>query len=164
EAEFVFRHDLLREASYATLTDGDRASGHRAAAAWLEAAGEHDAWTLAEHHRGGADPARAQPWYAVAAVQALEGDELEGAVQRADRGIALGAGGEALGRLRRVQAEARLWLGDFAGAETSGTEALQHLPPHGADWYGAAVAIVRAAAKRGHTARIEELAEQMRSG
>jgi hypothetical protein len=39
EREYVFRHGLLRDAAYATLTEGDRALGHRLAGDWLEAAG-----------------------------------------------------------------------------------------------------------------------------
>jgi hypothetical protein len=38
--ELAFRHTLLRGAAYATLTDGDRALGHRLAAKWLEQANE----------------------------------------------------------------------------------------------------------------------------
>ncbi len=35
-SEHVFPSDLVREAAYATLTDADRAAGHRLAAAFLE--------------------------------------------------------------------------------------------------------------------------------
>ena len=35
EAEYAFRHALVREAAYAMLTDADRALGHRLAGAWL---------------------------------------------------------------------------------------------------------------------------------
>jgi eukaryotic-like serine/threonine-protein kinase len=38
--ELVFRHAFLRGASYASLTDEDRALGHRLAAMWLSGAGE----------------------------------------------------------------------------------------------------------------------------
>src|SRR5262249_12492456 len=37
EAEYTFRHALVREAAYAMLTDRDRTVGHRLAGGWLEA-------------------------------------------------------------------------------------------------------------------------------
>ena len=40
---------LVREVAYATLTEADRALGHRLAGAWLEAGGSTDAVALAEH-------------------------------------------------------------------------------------------------------------------
>ena len=40
EEELTFRNTLLREASYAMLTDKDRAVGHKLAGEWLEAQGE----------------------------------------------------------------------------------------------------------------------------
>src|SRR5439155_18684750 len=50
EEEYVFRHALVREAAYSTLTDADRALGHRLAAEWLEQRGERDSMVLAEHY------------------------------------------------------------------------------------------------------------------
>ena len=47
EIESAFRHDLLREAAYATLTDSDRVLGHRLCAEWLE---EHEYESLAQAH------------------------------------------------------------------------------------------------------------------
>ncbi|WP_437986780.1 hypothetical protein [Sorangium sp. So ce117] len=35
EEELAFRHALLREGAYATLTEGDRTLGHKLAGAWL---------------------------------------------------------------------------------------------------------------------------------
>ena len=49
EAEYRFRHALVREAAYATLAEGDRAIGHWLAGQWLEQAGETDAAILKEH-------------------------------------------------------------------------------------------------------------------
>ncbi len=53
-ASITFRHGLLRDAAYAMLTESDRTNGHALAGEWLEAAGEKDALTLADHfERGG---------------------------------------------------------------------------------------------------------------
>jgi tetratricopeptide (TPR) repeat protein len=87
ESEFIFRHALLREAAYAMLTDADRTLGHKLAGEWLESVGERDAMVLAEHFERGAQPARAVSWYRRAAEQALEGNDLRAAIDRAERGI-----------------------------------------------------------------------------
>jgi hypothetical protein len=49
EKELGFRNGLLRDAAYATLTEADRALGHRLAAEWLLAQGERDVSVLAQH-------------------------------------------------------------------------------------------------------------------
>jgi serine/threonine protein kinase/tetratricopeptide (TPR) repeat protein len=51
EPEYAFRHDLVREAAYAMLTDENRRLGHRLAAEWLLSAGEADHGALANHFR-----------------------------------------------------------------------------------------------------------------
>jgi tetratricopeptide (TPR) repeat protein len=86
--EYAFRHGLVRDAAYATLTDADRALGHRLAGRWLEDAGEHDAALLAQHFERGNEPARAAGWYHRAAQQAVGGSDLDAALRRADRAIA----------------------------------------------------------------------------
>jgi predicted ATPase len=48
EKEYIFRHALVRDEAYATLSEGDRALGHRLAAEWLEQAGRTDAIALVE--------------------------------------------------------------------------------------------------------------------
>ena len=53
EEELVFRHALLREGAYASLTDEDRTLGHRLAGQWLENAGEADPLVLAKHFEVG---------------------------------------------------------------------------------------------------------------
>ena len=57
--QYAFRHAFVREASYATLTDGDRVLGHRLAGEWLVASGETDAMVLADHFEKG--PIEATP-------------------------------------------------------------------------------------------------------
>src|SRR6185369_14600499 len=79
---------MVREAAYAMLTPADRALGHRLAGRWLERLGERDAMMLAEHLERGGLPARASGWYRRAAEDALEGNDLEAVLARADRGLA----------------------------------------------------------------------------
>ncbi|WP_437675839.1 protein kinase domain-containing protein [Sorangium sp. So ce131] len=70
QEEHAFRHALVREAAYGTLTEHDRALGHRLAGAWLERMGERDAVTLAKHFERGGDRARAAFFHDRAAEQA----------------------------------------------------------------------------------------------
>jgi predicted ATPase len=62
EREYRFQHGLLRDAAYAMLTESDRKTGHRLAGAWLEAAGEKDALTMADHLERGGVTSRAVDW------------------------------------------------------------------------------------------------------
>jgi tetratricopeptide (TPR) repeat protein len=138
EEEYTFRHGLLRDGAYAMLTGEDKALGHVLAGDWLERVGERDAMTLAEHFERGGARERAVPWFPRATEQALEGNDLEGALARAERGITSGASGKDLGLLRGLQAEARNWRGENAEALALATEAMTLLPKSEASWFGAA--------------------------
>lgn len=132
--EYVFRHALLREAAYAALTEDDRALGHRLAGGWLESVGDEEPVVLAEHFERGGDAAHATRWYMRAAVQALEGDDLDGAMARAERGVACGAEGMALGELRSLQADAHRWRGEFAEMRARVEVAAENLETGSARW------------------------------
>src|SRR5262249_48896538 len=106
---YAFRHALVVDGAYAMLTEGDRALGHRLAGGWLEEVGEADPAVLAEHFERGGENARAAELYAKAMEEALEANDLEGVLARADRAIACGASGSLLGTIRARQAEAHMW-------------------------------------------------------
>ncbi len=163
ESEYAFRHALLRDGAYAMLTPDDRTLGHRLAGDWLERMGERDAMTLAEHFERGAAEDRALKWYPRATEQALEGNDLEGALRRADRGIACGARGATLGLLRTLQAEARNWRGENAEALRLATEAMELLPKAEAPWYGAAREAIITAHKVGKPDRVLQIVESLGS-
>ncbi|WP_437595124.1 protein kinase domain-containing protein [Sorangium sp. So ce1000] len=128
EDEFAFRHALLREGAYATLTEQDRAVGHRLAGAWLEERGERDPLVLAEHMDRGGEPERAVIQYLRAAERALAGGD-PAAVQRAERGLACGAQDEPRHALMGVLSRARWTVGDRAGAWALCRELLDVTPP-----------------------------------
>jgi serine/threonine protein kinase/tetratricopeptide (TPR) repeat protein len=159
EDEYVFRHALLRDGAYAMLTDEDRTLGHVLAGDWLEKQGESDAMTLAEHFERGGAKDRARPWYPRATEQALEGNDLEGALARAERGIACGAAGPELGLLRSLQAEAHNWRGENAEAFTLASQAMDLLPKGEATWYAAAREAIITAHKVGSPDRVLEIVE-----
>ena len=127
EREYAFRHALVREAAYATLTEADRTLGHKLAAEWLEARGEHDPAVLAEHYERGGDRARAVTWYTLAATAAYDSDDLRATHARAERAIACGATGSALGRLRFVQASGSLWASELEDPLRFGKASLEIL-------------------------------------
>lgn len=88
EAEYAFRHALVREGAYAMLTDRDRALGHALAGEWLERAGEQDPMVLAEHFERGGELAKAATFYAKASEQAMRGADFPTAIARAHKGLA----------------------------------------------------------------------------
>ncbi|HEX8113427.1 MAG TPA: AAA family ATPase, partial [Kofleriaceae bacterium] len=113
ERELAFRHALLRESAYATLTAEDRRLAHRLAGEWLEQRGEGDPMVLAGHFERGGQSARAAEFYLRAAEQALHVRDPEGVIARAALGLGcappqelrlglLGIRCEAARRLQRV--------------------------------------------------------------
>jgi len=166
--EYVFRHSLVREAAYGMLTPADRALGHEAAGAWLEAAGETDAMALAEHYERGGASARALAWYERAASQALGGNDFTAAIQRARKAMDCGAQGERLGALLAIQAEAHRWAGAFDDAAQRLHEALALLPPGSSLWYETASELVSARVRLGRLdgldALVAELADETIGG
>ncbi len=163
EPQYYFRHAIVREAAYAMLTDSDRRLGHHLAGEWLELAGEGDPIVLAEHFERGGEPSRAIHCYQRAAEQALAACDFAAAAARAERGVACGATGEALGHLRLVQAEAHKWSGEFADAATRGLEALLHLPEGSPRWFAAAAETAEASGKIADVAQLSTIGEVLRA-
>ncbi|WP_437280641.1 protein kinase [Sorangium sp. So ce375] len=155
EPEYSFRHGIVREAAYGALTEYDRRLGHRLAGEWLEGEGKGDAAELAEHFERGAEPGRAAAWYRRAAEQALRGNDLLAAVRHAERGLACGATEAEAGGLLLVDAEARVWRGDFVVAEQRALEAVALFEHGSPSWYSAVTWVVVAAGKQGAFDRVE---------
>ena len=147
EGEWTFRHALLREAVYGSLTDTDRALGHRLAGTWLVRAGERDAVTIAEHFERGQDPSKAAEWYLRASQRALAGNDWHEAIACAERGLplALDADAEVRGELHLAVAQACAWSGDVRRAEREATEAAARLTRASGAWFDAVAEVVSAA-------------------
>jgi hypothetical protein len=109
--EYGFRHSLLRESAYATLTDHDRSRAHHHAGQWLVRVGERDPSVLAQHFDLGEDPEQAIGYYAEAAEQALGASDYTAAIRLAERGLALG---QPSPELHSIIADACYWSRDFA--------------------------------------------------
>lgn len=161
ELEYTFRHAIVREAAYAMVTERDRIVGHRLAGGWLEArvteGADVEAVALAEHFRRGGEPLRSITWYRRAAQQALEGDDLAGAIECAERAIGCMDAAEVsssfhdrelVGTLRQLQAGAHVWRAEYALAAERGNEALALLSPASVPWLVAAAAVADACSRR----------------
>ncbi|WP_437991739.1 protein kinase domain-containing protein [Sorangium sp. So ce145] len=163
EDEYAFRHALVREAAYATLTDADRALGHLLAGEWLDAAGERDAALLADHFERGGDAERAVVWFRRAAEQALGANDFRAAIQRAEQGAASAdVDGEFFAALRLVQAEAHKWLGEASQAERCAVMAMRGFPRKSALWYAAAGEAASMRVRLGMGDRLADLVEELR--
>jgi hypothetical protein len=134
EPELGFRHALLREGAYATLTEADRALGHRLAGEWLEARGESDPMVLAEHFDRAGLASHAAAFYLAAAWQALRGADPDLAVDRAERALAghpsQGLRTEALSLL----CEAHAWRADWGRCAELAVEVTCLSLPGSATW------------------------------
>lgn len=158
---YDFRHDLVREAAYAMLTDEDRTLGHRLAGAWLSREGAADAAVIADHLIRAGDLRPAVRWLRRAADQAFEGNDLAGVIAHAERAAACGAEGEELGAVRLRQAEAHGWLGQASQMEAYALEALELLPRGSALWCAAVTEASMALGRRGRPAHAVPLAEAL---
>ncbi|WP_394830176.1 protein kinase [Pendulispora rubella] len=137
DSEYTFRHSLVREAAHGLLTDRGRKAGHRAAAEFLQATGEHDPNVLAEHYALGGELDRATVFYARAAAEALDHANLREVSRLAEQGIACGAKGELRGSLRGVQARALMMDCDYLKGYALVSEALPLLHRGSVDWCNA---------------------------
>ncbi len=134
EPELAFRHGLLREAAYATLTEGDRALGHRLAGEWLEAHGEGDPTVLAQHFERGRDRGRAGGLYLRAAELALRGGDPDAAIARATQARACDLAGAAREACLGLLADGHAWKHEWAAACRYADELLASAAPGSAAW------------------------------
>ncbi len=135
ERELGFRHALLREGAYATLTDGDRRLQHHLAGAWLEGRGEADPMVLAGHFERGGDRARAARHYLHAAEQAIHVLDLQAAVARAGLGLACAPPEDLRIALLGVRCEAAVYAPQLVAVVMhDAEELLRSAPPGGQAW------------------------------
>ncbi|HEX8440332.1 serine/threonine-protein kinase PknK [Archangium sp.] len=127
EKQYRFRHALLRDAAYGLVPDSQRPMGHQIAAAWLERLGELDELVLATHFQWGQQPERAIHFYTRAAERLFERNDLQGALRCVEPALACGVSGEALARLRSLQAIVFFWMAQLPRALELGIPALQGL-------------------------------------
>lgn len=145
--EFSFRHDLVREAAYVSLTRGDQALGHRLAGEWLEDL-EPSAAVLLEHFRRGQAAEKIAQWLPHAAAEAFEAHDFDVAVRRADEALEYGDVRDP-GSLHLLCAAAQRWRGDWTETQRRAEAAGELLEQGSADWFRAGAEAINAAARRG---------------
>lgn len=158
EREYTFRHALVRDAAYATLTEDDRKTAHRLAAAWLERVGENDPLVMADHLEKAGEPERAVPWIIRAAEAAYDGGSAVAAMRLAERGTP-SARSEDLGMFRTIHGVSAGAQGELQMALSSLREAVNLLPTGSTHWFIAATNIAYYGAMAGTPSVIEELAQ-----
>jgi serine/threonine protein kinase len=161
DAEYTFRHALVCEAAGGLLTDDDRRSGHLAAGQWLVAMGEVDGIVLARHAEEGGDLTGAIAFTARAAEQSIGKYDFAEALARANKGIALGAEGAVLGRLRSVAASAWYNKGQWNEAAEAGLAALELVPHGGVSWCAVIEMLMQVLPNVGQLGRSEALSEEL---
>jgi tetratricopeptide (TPR) repeat protein len=129
QPEFAFRHALLREGVYATLTTGDRHLAHARAGEWLLQLGENDASILAHHFELGTDPQKAAHYHALAAEQALAVSDFSVAIRAAERGLALEPSHELQSECWSIIANASFYTRQYEIATRAAESALTHSKP-----------------------------------
>jgi hypothetical protein len=134
ERELTFRHALLREGAYATLTEPDRELGHRLAGQWLAAQGEGDSMMLARHFELAREGARASELYLAGAWSALRGGEPALAVNRAERARAVGLPDGGRVAYLSVLGMAHAWNDAWPQAADAGDELAHLAAPGSAPW------------------------------
>jgi eukaryotic-like serine/threonine-protein kinase len=158
--EIVFRHALVRDAAYATLTESDRMTGHRLAAAWLETAGERDAVVLAGHcERGGAALEGARHYHR-AALDALAANDLTSAIMHAGKALELGVDVRLAANAQLVLAEAHTWRAEYERALTAAAEAIAGLPRSEHEWFTAVAFGGESAGRLGRTEDLFAMAKR----
>jgi eukaryotic-like serine/threonine-protein kinase len=141
ERELKFRHALLREGAYATLTEEDKRLGHRLAGAWLEQHGAADPMVLAGHFERGGDGERAASYYLRAAEQAFQILDLDATMARAALGLACTPPPEIRLALLGFRCEAAGQGLHLISATLTDAEELIHSAPRGAiPWAQGAIA------------------------
>ncbi|WP_437562836.1 serine/threonine-protein kinase [Sorangium sp. So ce542] len=156
QAQWTFRQSLVRDAAYASILEEDRAALHRAAAAWLESAGDVDPGLVARHAEAGGEKTRAALLYARAARAAVaSGAELDAALDLATRGLACGAEGTTRAMLLVHRGEVCELLGRAPEALDAAEEAARLALPGSDLWGEAQLLAVRCMIAAGQSAEAD---------
>lgn len=161
ERALTFRNALVRDAAYSSLTESDRTLGHRLAGEWLAARGDEKPVILAEHFEKGGVPARAVPWWARAAREALDANDFARALDWAGAGQRAGAAGADLGELGRTRAEALRWIGKLSEADAELENALALLPADSPEFCHAAAERALVLQRLGRGDELSELGRRL---
>jgi len=131
DAQFTFKHILIREVAYATLPRAVRRERHAAVAEHIERTVEDPsetlAWILAHHWREAGEPAKAIPYLLAAADAAQQGWAKDAAVDFFTRALELAEDDDRRREIRLRRAFALVALEDFERAAEELAELLPEL-------------------------------------
>lgn len=162
DRQYAFRHALLRDAAYETLTDGDRKTAHLLAAEWLERTGPADAVVMADHLESGGAPERAVPWLVRAAERAYAAGSPADTRRLSSRGVNH-ATGQDLGALELLDGASALLQGDYRTAAKKLRAAKPLLPPASDRWFLGVATLAYASTVAGEPTAAAEFVESMQS-
>jgi tetratricopeptide (TPR) repeat protein len=160
DTEFSFRHELVRDAAYASLTERDRTAGHFLAARWLQANGG-SAMALAEHNERAGRGKEAAAWYRRAAEQAIDASEFDQALRLAEKAAALEVTGDALAAALHVMALAHRAKGEAEPARATAARALVGARPGSELRYRIAGTLALACMRTGATEELAQVGEEL---
>ncbi len=164
EAEYRFRHALVRDAAYSLVPDSHRVVGHRLAGAWLERVGEQEPLVLAEHYQRGQHKERAVYFFTQAGDWLLERQDLLGAQQCLEAALALEPSGPALESIQSLQGAVALWMEDFAQFYTVGEQLLPVPAPGSAAWSRMIGGLILSCAQSDRARTVADLAPRLLAG
>ena len=109
-----------------------------------------DATVLARHFQLGQRPERAAHFHTRAAEQFFARDDQQGVMRSVEAALACGVGGEALTRLRALQAVVAVWMEQLPRALKLGTPVLRELKAGSRLWCWLVDGLILANAVSGH--------------
>lgn len=163
EAEFRFRHDLLRQAAYEMFTAEARKVAHHDAARYLESVGGHDSAVLGDHYQRGGEPQRAAAHYLRAADKAFEEANLDHVLHCASHGLECASDPDQRGAFLALQGASWFWRNELVSAHPAAMNALSMLPKGGQYWLCALSTGITCAAAMGRIRSVADLATLSRS-
>jgi serine/threonine protein kinase/tetratricopeptide (TPR) repeat protein len=162
DGQYAFRHALLRDAAYETLTDMDRKTAHLLAAEWLEHTLSPDPVVMADHLESGGALERAVPWLVRAAERAYAAGSPADARRLSARGVNH-ATREDLGALQLLDGASSLLQGDYRTAAEKLRAAKPLLGPGSDRWFLGIATLAYASTVAGDPAAASEFVESMQS-
>lgn len=134
QAEYGFRHALVRDAAYNLLADSDLQTGHRLAGDFLEAAQESNATVIAEHFERGGDKPRAAGYYLRAAAANNQSGNYLGSLHFVERALSCRPEEAICAELRSIECWAALIVERFDRIAPAAEYALARLRPGSLGW------------------------------
>ncbi len=160
---WAFRHALVQEVAYTTITDHERLAAHAAVGRWLTHQPGIAPSDIAWHFERAAERRDAFQWYEAAARAALQGRDLERVFLLSDHALACDPQGEDRARIALLRAEAAFQSGNPTEGRRAAAQAMDGARPGSSTWTGAAGVLITSAGQAGDNVGVARLAELVRA-